>query len=112
MDRKKELKLAYLERKIVGGVYCLKNTQNGKRLILSAMDLAGSKNFFEFAQKTNTSLHPKLNDDHKAQGSGVFAFEVLEEMKKKVTQTDKQFKEQLKQCQETWTEKFPLDQLY
>lgn len=102
----------YKERKIIGGVYAVRNTVNGKRLILSASDLQGSKNRFVFSQQTNGCVNPKLSRDWEQFGAGSFAFEVLEELEKKETQTSKEFAEDIKTLEEIWLEQLNPAELY
>jgi hypothetical protein len=109
---KKELIAKYKERKIIGGVYAIKNGVTGRSLLLSAQDLQGSKNRFEFAQKTGSCVHPKLKDDWEAYGGKAFSFEIFEELEKMETQTPDEFKEDIKVLAEIWLEKFDSVELY
>ncbi len=102
----------YKERKVIGGVYAVRNTVNGKRLILSASDLQGSKNRFVFSQQTNGCVNLKLSRDWEQFGADSFAFEVLEELEKKETQTSKEFAEDIKTLEEIWLEQLNPDELY
>ncbi len=114
MDKpaKKALMTEYKERKVIGGVYAVRNTVNGKQLILSASDLQGSKNRFLFSQQTNGCISPKLNKDWEQFGANSFAFEVLEELEKKETQTSKEFAEDVKTLEEIWLGQLNPDKLY
>lgn len=102
---KREKILVYKERKIVGGVYCIKNTVNGKMLVQSAVDLHGAKNRFVFAQQTNYVPHFKLQEDWQTVGKDAFVFEVLEELEKKDEQNPKEFAEDVKTLEELWCDK-------
>lgn len=114
MDKqnRKELTAAYKERKITGGVYAIVNSGTGKMLILSAHDLQGSKNRFEFSQKTNGCMNLKLRDDWQKYGSAAFRFEVLEELTKKESQTAEEFDEDIRTLHELWMEKLNGKDLY
>ena len=99
---KKELKEQYSNREIIGGVYAIKNTLNNKTLLLSTTDMQGSKNRFDFAQKTGSCIDLKLQSDWNNQGGDQFAFEVLEELKKSETQTADGFKADVDLLKEMW----------
>jgi hypothetical protein len=109
---RKDLKAAYLSRKVTGGVCAVRNAKNGKLLLLCAPDLHGMKNRFEFSQSIGGCMHKKLEEDWKSFGPGAFSFEVLEELVKKEDQTPKEFKEDLDTLTELWAEKFPPESLY
>ena len=111
-NRKKELQSQYREREITGGVYIIRNTLNNKLFLDAAIDLHGSKNRFEFAQKTGSCVNVKLQRDWEEQGSGGFAFEVLEELKMGETQTQKEFKADIELLKEIWREKLANEKLY
>lgn len=109
---KKELQAQYKEREVIGGVYAIKNTENGKILIDSAVNLQGIKNRFEFSQKTGSCVDMKLQKDWAEYGSAAFSFEVLEELKKGETQNDKEFKADVNMLKEMWLEKMTGENLY
>jgi hypothetical protein len=54
----------------------------------------------------------KLQRDWEEQGSGGFAFEVLEELKMGETQTQKEFKADVEMLKEIWREKLAAESLY
>lgn len=99
-------------RKEIGGVCAIKNTQNGKMLLLPAPDLQGCRNRFDFSQQTGSCINIKLRDDWEKYGAKAFAFDILEELEKKETQSAKEFKEDLKTLMELWLEKFAPEYLY
>jgi len=109
---KKELQEMYKERDIVGGVYAIRNTLNNKVFLEAATDLRGIKNRFEFAQKTGSCIHVKLQSDWDKQGSGQFVFEALEELKKGETQTAEGFKADLALLKEMWLETLSGTEFY
>jgi len=102
----------YKERKIIGGVYAIKNGVTGRSLLISAQDLQGSKNRFEFAQKTGGCVHPRLKDDWEVYGGKAFSLEILEELEKMETQTPDEFIEDIKVLAELWLEKYDPVELY
>ena len=102
---RKELKTEYKNRTIVGGVFTIKNQLNNKLLLCATTDLMGSKNRFEFAQMTGNCVDMKLKQDWDVQKGKQYLLEVLEEINKKETQTDKEFKADLELLKEMWQEK-------
>ena len=109
---KKEMQNRYKEREIVGGIYAIKNTQNNKVFLEAATDIRGIKNRFEFAQKTGSCIHVKLQSDWDKQGGGQFAFEILEELQKGDTQTAEGFKADLMLLKEMWLETLSGSEFY
>ena len=109
---KKELQSRYKEREIVGGIYAIKNTLNNKVFLEAATDIRGIKNRFEFAQKTGSCIHVKLQSDWNRQGGGQFVFEVLEELQKGDAQTEERFKADLMLLKEMWLESMSGSEFY
>ena len=105
---KKELREQYRNRTVIGGIYTIKNTINGKVLLDSTTDLKGARNRFEFFGCPN----PKMTADWSAQKGECFVFDVLEELEKDEIQTDKEFKDDLKILLEIWRDKFSSQDLY
>ena len=112
MPDKKELQNRYKEREIVGGVYSITNTLNNKVFLEAATDMRGIKNRFEFAQKTGSCIHVKLQRDWDRQGGGQFVFEVLEELHKGDAQTEEGFKADLALLKEMWLETLSDKEFY
>jgi hypothetical protein len=111
-DRKKELKAQYKERKVIGGVFVIKNIATERLLLDSTTDLQGSKNRFAFAQQTGSCTDLKLQGDWAKQGASAFVLEVLEEMTKADTQTDAEFAADIKCLKEMWAEKLADKEFY
>ncbi len=109
---KKDRLAQYKQRTITGGVAAVKNTANGKILLISAVDLHGCRNRFEFSQKMGGCMHMQLQDDWKKYGTEVFSFEVLEQLEKKDTQTAEEFSDDIKTLEQLWREKLASDRLY
>lgn len=113
MDKsKKELKMQYKERKVVGGVFVIRNTLKDKLLLDATTDLQGSKNRFAFAQQTGSCIHPKMQKDWQEQKGAGIDFEVLEELEKGETQTDAEFAADIMTLKELWKEKLAEKNLY
>ena len=108
-QKKKELIAGYKERKISGGVYMITNTKTGMRLLAAETNLEGSKNKFDFCIKTNLCSYPKLQEEWKRYGAQAFTFEVLEELKKDETQTDREFAQDIGALFELWQERLRED---
>ena len=111
MDKKtkKEMQAQYREREIIGGVYIIRNTSKNKLFLDADTDINGSKNRFEFAVKTGSCVHPKLQNDWVG---GQFVFEVLEELKKGEAQSLTEFKEDIDLMKQIWLEKLSGENLY
>ncbi|HYX51753.1 MAG TPA: GIY-YIG nuclease family protein [Ktedonobacteraceae bacterium] len=96
MNRRKEINSEYKARKLIGGVYTITNTVNGKYLIGYTANLKSMQNRFQFAITTGSTVHPKLQKDWEEYGSQVFKFEVVEELEQKPDQSQGDFIEDLK----------------
>ena len=111
-NTKKELIAQYKERETTGGVYIIRNTRNNKLLLDAATDIKIVRNRFEFAHKTGSCVNMKLQKDWAEHGSGSFVLEVLEELRKGETQTDKEFKADIDLLKEMWSEKLKDEEMY
>lgn len=108
-EQRKKLQQQYSERTVMGGVYAIKNTGSGKLLLLSTLDMPGSKNRYNFAKQTGGCVHPLLNNEW---GKAEFTFEVIEELKKKDDQTEKEFAQEVQALLELTVERYAPDDLY
>ena len=97
MDKqhKRQIARQYKETRLQGGVYAICCTKNGKRLLLSTADMAGSKNRFCFSQSTDSCVHPKLRQDWQQFGGAAFTFELIETLTQKESQTDSDFQKEV-----------------
>ena len=68
-ETKKEMKAAYRERQIIGGVYTITNTRSGRKFIDATTNIRGSRNRFDFAQKTGMCTDKKIERDWKESGA-------------------------------------------
>jgi hypothetical protein len=105
---RKELKQRYEQRKIVGGVYLIKNTRGGKMLLEATTDIRGSKNRFDFSQKTGSCVDMRIQSDWKKWGADAFVFEVLEEYEKGDSQTMNEFQSDISVLKALWDEKLSM----
>ncbi len=96
MNTRKALGKAFKERKLVGGVYTITNTANGKYIVGHTANLASIKNRFQFAVTTGSAVDPKLRQDWAEYGGQAFRLDVLEELEQGPEQTQPQFMDDLK----------------
>ncbi len=111
-QNKKDLVNAYKQRKQVGGIYAVTNTKTGKALVLATADVGGIQKRYEFNELMGGCFHPKLLKDAKIYGNDVFQLTVLEEIERKDTQSDRDFKDDLDTLLEMWLEKYDPETLY
>ncbi len=98
------MKEQYKNRAIIGGVYYVKCNSNNKLWILTTTDMQGIKNRFEFSVSINSCPETCMIKAWNQFGASAFTFEILEEMQKKETQTDREFSDDLNTLLEIWTE--------
>lgn len=110
-DRRDKI-AAYKARPITGGVFCIKNTITGRILLQAATDLHGCKNRFDFSQMTGSCIEHRLQQDWKQYGAQAFAFEILDTMEKKETQTSREFRDDIDALLESWREKLQENPQY
>lgn len=95
MSDRKALTKDYKERKLVGGVYLIRNTQNGRYLIGHAVDLASMRNRFQFAVTIGSAVDPRVRADWATFGAQAFTLDILEEIEQGPDQTRAQFEADL-----------------
>lgn len=101
---KKALKAQYKNRTVVGGVFCIWCTAADAKWLRSTTDMQGSKNRFSFSVSTNFCPEPCMTDAWRRYGASAFFFEVLEEIKKKEEQTEREFSDDVAVLLQLWTE--------
>ncbi|MDR1514775.1 MAG: GIY-YIG nuclease family protein [Synergistaceae bacterium] len=106
---KKELVRQYNERKIVGGVYVIRNTHDGTMFLDATADICASGNRFDFSQKTGICQIAKIKKDWDKWGAGSFAFNVLEEYTKDASSSAAEFMNDLTEMKALWSEKLSGD---
>lgn len=104
-EERKQARSAYKDRPVLGGVYAITNTATGRRLVETTQSLTASRNRFEFSRTTGLAVTLKLQQDWDTYGAESFVFEVLEELKKGETQTQREFANDLKLLRELWLQK-------
>lgn len=114
MDKqnRKDILAAYKQRKVIGGVCAVKNKANGKMLVAAVVDIQGYRNRLEFSKSVGGCTDPRYQKDWEKYGAQAFILEVLEELEKKETQSDKEFKEDIETLKEIWLEKLDPTMLY
>lgn len=111
-ERRKLLKSQYKERKVIGAIYRILNKKNGRFYLNKTADLSGAQNSFKSCYTTGTCTNPRLAKEWSEYGQGSFEFEVLETWEKDATQTDEEFRNDLKELLEIWDEKLPKENRY
>lgn len=80
-----------------------------KSWLHGSTDLRGSQNRFAFSVSVGSCPEPAAAAAWKRYGPGSFAFEVLEELKKDETQTDREFAQDIGALFELWQERLRED---
>ena len=104
MDRRAELKQAYKDNPPIGGVFQIKNTQTGKFLIDSGVNLAGKINSYRFQLKVGSHRNKALQQDWNTCGAEAFSFDILEELERK-DRTEQEYAEDVAALEAMWLEK-------
>jgi hypothetical protein len=81
MKSRKDLNREYTERKKPAGIFQVKNTENGKVLLGSSLNLEGPLNGHKFMLKTGGHYNKELQREWYQYGSDKFIFEILEVVK-------------------------------
>ncbi len=81
MERKKELKAKYKEKKFRVGVFQIRNTTNNKVFIEASTDLDSIWNRHKFQLKIKSHQNSLLQADWNELGEDKFVFEILSEIK-------------------------------
>ena len=101
-QNKKELMNCYKNRKIIGGVYKITNSETNSYWIGSSVDIDKLINRFNFAKSTNTYFSLEMQKEWDQYGKDSFNIEILERLEKKPEQEDKDFKAEIKLLKEMW----------
>lgn len=103
MERRKELIQQYKEKKKEGGIYQIRNTVNGKVLVVSTPDFK-TINGKRFQLVMGSHMNKQLQKEWQQYGEQAFIFEVLEELEEPEGGFyDKQ--DELKKLKKKWLQK-------
>ena len=102
---KKEMKNQYKNSRQIGGIYRIRCDGADESWVRASADLQGAKNRFAFQCATNLCPETAMSPAWKRYGAAGFTFEILEEIKKKETQTPRELSEDISAQQELWNEK-------
>ncbi|MBE5986064.1 GIY-YIG nuclease family protein [Lacrimispora sp. AGF001] len=102
---KKALKDQYKNRIMTGGIYRIQCSKDGSYWLRTSLDMQGSKNRFAFSKSTDSCPEICMLKTWKQYGADSFSFEIVEEIEKKETQTQRQFSDDLNTLLELWNEK-------
>ena len=105
MDKRKALINEYKQGKVIGGIYRVTNTRNGKYLLDIAANLQAKQNSFNFMVSTGSCMDNRLKEDWAASGDRAFVFEILEVLEKKKEQSQAEFIDDLKMLERLWSDK-------
>lgn len=107
---RKALKEQYKNRVIIGGVYRIKCKSCNDTWLRATADMQGSKNRFQYSVSTNSSPEICMMKAWDQFGASDFSFEIIEEIQKKETQTNREFTDDINTLLELWTEKLNSEQ--
>lgn len=109
---KKEKLRAFRAEPETGGVYAIRNTANGRSLILSTTTISKASGSLEFSKATGSCVHPLLAADWKSFGPGAYTLEILETLERKDSETDAEFAGEVRALADLWRERIPPEGLY
>jgi hypothetical protein len=113
-SRRKELSAQYKQAHPEAGVYILRNSQNGKLLLGSTLNLASMRSKLEFARSTNSpgALDHRLRKDIEAFGVEAFTLEILETLQPAPEMTPAEIRQELATLEQLHRENFDPTELY
>ena len=112
--RRRELVDEYKRSGPEAGVYRLVNTQTGKALLGSTLNLSSVRGKLDFARKTGgvSVLDTKLWADARQYGAEAFDLEILEVLEVRPEMTQDEVRADLAMLEALWRERFDPAQLY
>lgn len=102
---KKELKDQYKNRVLTGGIYRIQCSGDESYWLRTSLDMQGSRNRFAFSKSTDSCPELCMLKAWKLYGESAFSFEIVEELEKKETQTQRQFSDDINTLLQLWNEK-------
>ena len=109
-DKRKQLISDYKRKLNVGAVYALECSGNNRRWIKSTTDIQGIKNRFQFSMSMKGCPDPATRAECEKYGYDSVSLVVLEELKMKEDQTDKEFADEIKVLKELWVDKLSSEE--
>lgn len=95
-QRRKEALREYKERKVIGGLYKIVNTQTGDAFPLSmTANLQGIQNRFTLAKTSPMAFNLSMSAAFAQYGMDAFELQVVETLEKKPEHSDEEFHEEL-----------------
>jgi hypothetical protein len=115
--RRKKLTADYKSNHPEAGVYRVVNTQTGRVLLGSALNLNSVRSKLEFARSTNSpstlgALDHRLTNDVRQYGLGAFELEILEVLDTRPEMTTAEIRDDLATLEALWREKLDPASLY
>ncbi len=104
-SKRKEIIEAYKNKLPTGGVYCITCSGNQRKLIKSTMEMESAKSRFDFAMKIESCPEPSMQREWNDYGMESFSFTCLEELKMEETQTQREYRNDIKALYDIWKEK-------
>ncbi|RKD33313.1 GIY-YIG nuclease family protein [Lacrimispora algidixylanolytica] len=107
MDKlsKRSLKEQYKNRTLTGGVYLIKCREGGMVWVRGTIDLKGAENRFVFSKSMDSCPENAMRELWNRYGGEAFTFEIVEDIRKKDTQSEEEFSQDVKVLFEMWQEK-------
>ena len=109
---KKALKAQYKNRTVIGGVFIIRCAADDAAWLRSTTDIQGSKNRFTFSVSTHFCPEICMAKAWKQHGASAFSLEILEEIKKKEEQTDREFSDDVAILLQMWCEKLQMEEVF
>ena len=105
-------KMAQMEKQRPGGIYAIRNTENGKAFLVGCLDLEAARNRFTFSQENGSCLFGQLFSDWEKYGAKAFSFQVLEELPRGEDQSMESYQEDVKVLMDLQREQLDPESLY
>jgi len=105
---RKTISEAYQQRVVIGGVFCIRCTDNDQTWVKKTTDMQGSKNRHAFSLATKSCPEPSMLTAWKEYGADAFIFDVLEELNKGENQTTAEFSNDIDVLYDMWKERLAI----
>lgn len=111
-EQRKKLREQYKTRKVVGGVYRIRNRETGRFYLQWTDDIQATRNWYKSCTDFGSCPLPHLQADWKQYGVDAFALEEMDLLEKPEDQAREDFFIDLKTLLELWSEKLPREGRY